>query len=343
MVGQRGRDDQETAGHTREDRWYVWPFYLRVSRDITQAFFTDSLGPAKLLIKRGIYRQLFCRLSTTSIEKCNPESLRLTNEYSIEIIVESTQPPASAVVAPSTSSALVAPSPTIPSPDKPVKSPVERPPSSSSKRPPPEQSSPNENNAEASSSKRMKTSIMVSEVPADSPDNTMKTRRTSNAQSNTSTKAAHPRPSSSTTPMASTLTMALNNPTVFNPLRLHEVPFVPPSSANRAAKQQLANSTIIPWLRSQIQLEEGYEAFAKSKGKILSVTEALRCYRFAKRAIDTWNGVEAPDDLSGCAGRKITKVSQRADANEQVTDLIGCPSAEYLASTRSKNKLGCRR
>jgi len=48
-----------------------------------------SIGSAKVSISRGIYRQPFCRLSTTSIEKCHPENLRVSPDHSIEIIIES--------------------------------------------------------------------------------------------------------------------------------------------------------------------------------------------------------------------------------------------------------------
>ncbi|KAG8884500.1 hypothetical protein FRB98_002363 [Tulasnella sp. 332] len=142
----------------------------------------------------------------------------------------------------------------------------------------------------------------------------LKTNRANTMLTNNKTTALPSYASTSSAPQLEpalarprTLTEALDRGETF-PFSLSPAPSTN-TSASRAAKQHLANATIVPWLRSQIQLEDGYDAFVKSKGKILTIVEALKVYRFAKRTIEIWNGAEAPEELVECAGRKITKLN----------------------------------
>ncbi|KAG8901046.1 hypothetical protein FRB99_005588 [Tulasnella sp. 403] len=261
-------------------------------------------GLAKLSIKRGIYRQLFCRLSTTSIEKCHPENLRVTNEHSIEIVIESA---------------------TIPPPPPPPPPPLPTPPASL---------------PSTGSGKRQPTEEPV-EVPTAPP----RAKRRKPEDSPITMEVEHTQQPPMATPMANAFA---SSSTMFNPNQHQHSTFIPnpnppihPSQppvtappppmvptparpkvpdttavsdakaadARRNAKNELAKSVIIPWLRGQIEREDGYEAFAKSKGRILTIHEALKGYRFARSMIQKYNNIQTPPDLDGAANRKVTKVN----------------------------------
>ncbi|KAG8880584.1 hypothetical protein FRB97_000679 [Tulasnella sp. 331] len=277
-------------------------------------------APAKLMIRRGLYKQLFCRLSTTGIEKCNPETLRLNSDMSIELIVECCGPPPSYRVgaSPLASPAVPAPLPT-PSPKEDQLSfPT---PGSASLRTFPSIKRRNEDCSEDDGDGPQDPAPSKKSRPVGTSDPTqqahiLKTNRANTMLTNNKTTALPSYASTSSAPQLEpalarprTLTEALDRGETF-PFSLSPAPSTN-TSASRAAKQHLANATIVPWLRSQIQLEDGYDAFVKSKGKILTIVEALKVYRFAKRTIEIWNGAEAPEELVECAGRKITKALDR--------------------------------
>jgi len=73
-------------------------------------------------------------------------------------------------------------------------------------------------------------------------------------------------------------------------------------------KNEIARAAIIPWLQGMMQMEEEYDYFVKSKGRILSISDTLRAYRFARAMLNKYNNTQTPSDLEGAANRKITKV-----------------------------------
>jgi hypothetical protein len=73
-------------------------------------------------------------------------------------------------------------------------------------------------------------------------------------------------------------------------------------------KNEIARAAIIPWLQSAMQQEEGYDFFVKSKGRILTIADTLRAYRFARAMLQKYNNTQTPADLEGAANRKVTKV-----------------------------------
>jgi hypothetical protein len=212
---------------------------------------------AKLSIKRGVYRQLFCRLSTTSIEKCRPDSLRVTPERTIEIFIEST---------------------TYPPPSHP--SGTQTPSSATSKR----QHSIDEGTPSPASEvhpKRRRQDEMDME-PA-------------------SVSAIVGGPSGLFT---SAVESASSPPDLGSSSNAADLKL----DGRRNRKHQLAKAAITPWLRSKMEVEDGYEAFTKSKGKLLSLEEALKGFRFARAMLHKYGNSLTPEDLEGAPSRKITKV-----------------------------------
>lgn len=264
-------------------------------------------GLAKLSIKRGIYRQPFCRVSATSIEKCHPETLRVAgpNDHSIEIVIEPlNHPPPPPPLITTTSSAA----------------------SSSTKR---HQSEEDDLNSPAPSGRTKRRKADESPETASSPPPIISPASATGFGIGSGSGGSSGFPSANNgflspagpyplvqSPQSALPSSPIPSPSTYRPSMGESSP-VPPSPASdikaadarRNAKNELAKSVVVPWLRVKFEREEGYGEFAKSKGRILTIHEALKGYRFAKAMIQKYNNAQTPPDLDGAPNRKITKVN----------------------------------
>lgn len=278
-------------------------------------------GNAKLSIKRGIYRQLFGRLSTTSIEKCHPENLKVSGpeHHSIEIIVEPSiipMPPN----ARGNSSFNVKRQPESPldterSDDSPG-------PSHRSKRAKGDRT-PDSTIDTAVSSPQMPMSALHSAHSSGYPLSATSLFSSVSHPDYLGLAPGHS-PLSASSPGASgsnsARTPRIDAPIVREPIppqNSNHPPIISSetlaadakaAAARRNMKNERARGAIIPWLKSQIQQEDGWEAFAKSKGRILTIHEALKGYRFARTMIHKYSNAVTPGDLDAGANRRVTKV-----------------------------------
>ncbi|KAG9046169.1 hypothetical protein FS837_004924 [Tulasnella sp. UAMH 9824] len=265
-------------------------------------------GLAKLSIKRGIYRQPFCRVSATSIEKCHPETLRVTgpNDHSIEIVIEPLNHPPPPPPLITTSSTAT---------------------SSSTKR---HQSEEEDLASPAPSSRTKRRKPDESPETASSPPAIISPASATGFGGGSGSGGSSGFPSSGNgflspagpytlvqSPQSALPPSPIPSPSTYRPSMIEASSPVSPSpvseikaaDARRNAKNELAKSVVVPWLRAKFEREEGYPEFAKSKGRILTIHEALKGYRFAKAMIQKYNNAQTPPDLDGAPNRKITKVN----------------------------------
>ncbi|KAG8931154.1 hypothetical protein FRC03_012157 [Tulasnella sp. 419] len=241
-------------------------------------------GSAKLFIKRGVYKQIFCRISGSVIEKCMPENLRITSELSIEIVIEINNP--AGVPSPRHSSSSIV----------------------STKRPNPE----TEESSAGPHSKRSRHTPDPTTQTSQSIQPNITTPLSANFDVTAGMFDSHSQNYLSIQPTPPALPVIASSSKDASPEKS------PPASKGKTfssggktvnIKNETARAAIIPWLREQMKKEEGYDSFVKSKGRILTVGEALKGYRFARAMIQKYNNMQTPPDLDGAANRKVTKVN----------------------------------
>ncbi|KAF8590977.1 hypothetical protein K439DRAFT_1123698 [Ramaria rubella] len=303
-------------------------------------------GAAKVFARRGKYRQCFVRFSEDGTMECQPSSLMVSREKTIELIIEpnlegratsrETYPlsmPQHEPYLRTYTSPTVGPSqpprgtyddyPPYGQPQAQLQLPLQSQAYPSQQYYPPSQgSSGKRNSAEMVSNvagddhqaaKRAKTA--QASLSSTSSKRPSQPRQPASSQSRPSTAnlGAVPGPGPSTLSLGS-LAQATPTTRVSSPEEGQEPvspygPFLRHETlpiTNKAPKE-VVNAAIVAYLRSHIQNEDGYIDFAASKGRLLPIPDLLRGYRFATRIVNTWANRKTPPAVEGCPNKRITK------------------------------------
>ncbi|KAG8757452.1 hypothetical protein FRC11_004529 [Ceratobasidium sp. 423] len=84
-----------------------------------------------------------------------------------------------------------------------------------------------------------------------------------------------------------------------------------PKLAKSKESKPEVNAAIIGWLRHQFNVQDpqSYNSFLQSKGKSLPIEDLLRGYRYVASLIAQYNDTRTPNDLAGAPDRKISKAN----------------------------------